>query len=440
MRIGLVCIALVTMLTADAGSAFARDWYVSAARGKGKKGTKEKPAKDLGNIVSKLKAGDTVHIAAGVYRGKGDSGADWITVPVAIVGGYADDFSKRDPWGAHRTVFSGDNKSKNYKVQPRLHIDLTKYRGKEMPKIVVDGLVIDAGDQNRYKSDEQNEIVRAANPATGQNPTPSRGALVVSASKTGNFDKGAHWEITIANNVILNSAPTKGVLSVSAYKGSKVTIENNVVVNNTGSGIYVGSLWANSGPESPTFLVKNNTVLFTWKYDGMSTSYSGVSLEVGDFTNVTAKNNVFAFADRIGVQKSGGQPLLLANNIIVGNLSSDYYEARGDQKIALADIEDEAEYLHEDSGGNVATNIAIPLDSSWSAAYGSRVLADRGKVEASIKATNSGANALRGMLGLNQRAADIAKVTGDIWLNRMSIDSAIGTGAKKYDGRGASKP
>lgn len=33
--------------------------------------TKEKPAKDLGNIISKLKAGDTAHIAAGTYTGRG---------------------------------------------------------------------------------------------------------------------------------------------------------------------------------------------------------------------------------------------------------------------------------------------------------------------------------------------------------------------------------
>ena len=58
---------------------------------------KEKPAKDMGNIIKKLSPGDTVHIAAGVYLGKGKNGSDVITVPVSIIGGYSDDFSRRDP-------------------------------------------------------------------------------------------------------------------------------------------------------------------------------------------------------------------------------------------------------------------------------------------------------------------------------------------------------
>ena len=52
----------------------AEDYYVCATNGKGKKATREKPAKDLGNIVSKLLPGDTVRIAGGVYRGRGECG------------------------------------------------------------------------------------------------------------------------------------------------------------------------------------------------------------------------------------------------------------------------------------------------------------------------------------------------------------------------------
>jgi len=50
--------------------ALAKDYYVSANRGRGKKATKKKPAKDLGNIISKLQPGDTVHIAEGTYLTK----------------------------------------------------------------------------------------------------------------------------------------------------------------------------------------------------------------------------------------------------------------------------------------------------------------------------------------------------------------------------------
>jgi hypothetical protein len=420
--------------------AFAKDWYISASRGKGKKATREKPAKDLGNVIKKLKAGDVVHIAEGTYLGKGKNGADDVTVPVSIIGGYADDFSKRDPWGAHKTILSGDNKSKNYKVSPRLRIGLSKYRGKEMPKIVVDGLIIDQGAQNRYKTDKNLMIVRRADPKKGENPTPDRGGLVVTVSKTGNFDKGAHWDVTVQNCIVLNSAPTQGAFQVSGYKGSKITIRNNAVINNTGTGIYAGTMY-HGKDDFPTFLIENNTVLFSWKYDAIAQSFSGNSMKFDDDVLATVQNNVLAFADRYGVQKGGEEPLLLKNNIIVGNLAADYWETSGDAKIALDDIEDEAEYLHEDSGDNVALNIKIPVSTQWAKNYGARVIVDRNKMEADIKATNSGANALRGMLGLPLQAGAIKGVEGDVWLNRISIDDAIKAATTSYKAKvGSSTP
>ncbi|MCP4445264.1 MAG: hypothetical protein GY811_07970 [Myxococcales bacterium] len=220
----------------------ARDWYVSIARGKGKKGTKEKPAKELGNIIAKLAPGDVVHIAEGTYLGKGDRGSHVITVPVSIIGGYADDSSERDPWGEHRTLFSGDNRTKNYTHEPALMIDLMKVSPRDgyPGTILVDGLILDHGARNRQKTEKNWEIVRLADPKTGKNPTPESGALVVRASKNGMFDK-TPWNITVQNNIVMNSAPTMGALSVSGYKNSKVTVRNNLVIDNTGTDIHFGS-------------------------------------------------------------------------------------------------------------------------------------------------------------------------------------------------------
>jgi hypothetical protein len=58
--------------------------------------------------VAKLKDGDTINIAEGVYVGREETGSDTVGAAVKIIGGWADDFSKRDPWGAHRTVFAGE--------------------------------------------------------------------------------------------------------------------------------------------------------------------------------------------------------------------------------------------------------------------------------------------------------------------------------------------
>ena len=439
---------LVTLVAAAslwaAGNAVARDVYISAGRGKGKSATKEKPAKDLGNVVSKLAPGDTVHIAAGTYLGKGESGCDAINVPVSVIGGYSDDFSKRDPWGECKTILTGSNTSKNYKVAPRLHIDLAKYifhssGGTAMPKIVVDGLIIDQGPQNRYKDAAKTLLVRKANPKTGENPTPDRGALIITASRTKN--RAGKWDIVVRNCVIVNSAPTQGAMTVSGYQGSTITIDNNLVINNTGTGIFAGSMWQGADEKAaPRFTITNNTVLFTEKYDAFAQSFSGNSFKIDTAVVAAVTNNVFAFADRNGIQKQGKWKLLLKDNLIVGNVQADYWEAAGDQKVELGNLEDEAEYLHGDSGGNVAMKIKVPVSEEWAKLYAGRVLIDRNAAAADVKAQKTKANALRSILGLPLRAGEL-KTDSPVWLPLMKVDDALKAGLEKYGGKyGCSKP
>ncbi len=422
----------------------AADLYVSAARGKGKAATKEAPAKDLGNIASQLKPGDTVHIAAGTYLGRGESGADSIDVPVSIIGGYSDDFSRRDPWGEFRTILSGANPSKNYAPEPRLFIDLNKYAfhpdgGTAMPKIVVDGIIFDQGPQNHYKDEAETLLIRKASPTTGKNPTPDRGALVISASKT--KDPQGKWEIEVRNCVVVNSAPTQGALSVNGYKNATVTIDNNLIVNCTGIGISAGSQWQGS-PEAdaPKFTITNNTVLFTEKYDAFVQSFSGISLKFDQSAVGTVSNNVFAFADRYGFQKEGPWKVTFKDNILAGNLEADYWETATDAKIDLDALEDEAEHLDPSSTGNVAPKLSVPVSTEWAKLYAGRAVIDRNAAEASVKAQKTRMNEWRSVFGLPLQADDL-NVDSPIWLPRMSVEDAIKVGAQKYEGKyGCSKP
>lgn len=430
----LVALAIVVMAT---GQGFAEDYYVSATRGKGKKATQEKPAKDLGNIVSKLKPGDTIHIAEGVYTGRGDCGTCVITVPVTIIGGYDDQFSTRDPWGAHQTVFSGDNLSDNWKREPALMIDLMKYKGREMPEILVDGIIVDHSARNRYASPDQLEIVRAANPKTKENPTPDQGGLVVRASKTG--DLQGTWKITVQNCIVTNAAPTQGALSVSGYKNSEIVIRNNLVINNTGTGIYAGTRFAGRDSDSmPRFQIENNTVMFTWKFDPAAQSFSGNSIKFDAGVHATLNNNVFAFADKIGLHNAAKATVLLTDNTVTGNVVGDYLEF--DTRMNLDELEDEAEYIHEDSNGNSRGELKVPVNSDWAKNYGSRVLIDRNAAEADIQVQMTAANELRSMLGLPLQAGNVEFESSPVWLNRMMLEDAIRCGAEMYDGRGCSMP
>ncbi len=423
------------------GDADARDWYVSIKRGKGKVGTKAQPAKELAFIIPKLAAGDVVHMASGVYMGKGDNGHHVITVPVSIIGGYSDDFGSRDPWGRYRTVLSGDNTSKNYKLNAALFIDLMKVKPRDgyPGKIVVDGLILDHGGRNRYKTDKNWQIIRKADPRTGKNPTPEIGALVISAAKNGMFDK-TPWHITVQNNIVMNSAPTMGAMTVSGYKKSRVAIQNNLIINNTGTGIYVGSKWAGgvNAKDGPRFTITNNTVMFTWKHDPIVQSFSGNAIDFDASVRASVQNNVFAFADRHIVYNPRKNKVLLKNNIMTGNVDTAYLEF--DTKIELADMEDEADFLDEGSSNNRAVRVKVPINADWMKLYGSRVLVDRNKAEANISASNTRANELRGMLGINLRAGKVDFPQSPVWLPRLSINEAVKAGARRYSGVGCQKP
>jgi hypothetical protein len=431
----LICLPLVLLAMASMGSpASARDWYVSKARGKGKKGTKVKPSKDLGNIIKKLQPGDVVHIAEGTYTGRGDSGSNLILMPVSIIAGYSDDFSKRDPWGAHRTIFGGDNLSKNYTSKPSLMIDLAKYTGPNKP-VLVDGVIVDMGFRNRYTTKEQTKLAPLANPKTGENPCPSQGGLVVRCGKSEKFDRGPRWNVTVQNNIVINTYGNGAALSVSGFKGSTIKIRNNFVGQHTGHGIYVGSKF--QGNDSfPAFEVDNNTVVFSWD-SGFS---QGFNIGFDRSTVAVVKNNLFAFSDIHSIwngYKSKG--ITLIDNLITGSRKGDFLEF--DMIMEIDEIEDEAEYLGDDTEGNISEVVTLPVSEEFAKIYGSRVVVDREKAEADVKATNSDANSLRKMLGLPLDAGSVKWPKVPVYVNRMSVDDAIAIATKAHKGKyGCSTP
>lgn len=437
MRKLSLCVAVALAAFALSPVAEARDWYVSVKRGRGKKGSKKRPAKDLGNIISKLQPGDTVHIAEGVYLGRGESGSNRIKVPVSIIGGYSDDFSKRDPWGAHKTVLSGNNKTENYTVQPALFIDLMRARFENISAVpfTIDGLIIDHGGRNRYQNDKQAKLLPKANPKTGENPSPGLGALVVALQQSGKFDDGPRWKVSIQNCIVMNTYQNQGAMAVSGFKGSEITIRNNAVINHSGTGIFVGSKFHGAEKDYPKFLIEHNTVLFSWD-SGFS---QGFSIYFDKSVNATVKNNVFAFSDIYAINNDKGtKNILFQHNLVAGARKADYVE--GSIKMTIDEMVDEADLIHEDTDFNVSKKIKIPVSKEWATLYGSRVVVDREKAEAGVKAKNSDANALRSMLGLPLDAGSVKWPKIDVFLPRISVEDAVKAASAQHEGKyGSSK-
>ena len=416
----------VLVLGVAAPAVLARDWYVSAARGKGRTGTAEQPAGDLGNVISRLADGDRVFIAEGVYTGRGDNGRDFIDKPVEIYGGFADDFSKRDPWGAHRTVLTGVLKTENWEQGYRLAVDLSKRRDIRGPhKVVIDGIIVDNGPRNRYAGEDA-KIIRTANPATGENPTPGYGGISVAVTKFG--------DIIIRNCVVLNTASLGGgAIEAWGSEKSNVLVTNNIACNNTGYGFYLRSAFhPNETERMPRHTFTHNTSVFNSKPDPGAT-HGGSALRVDAPTRVAAEWNVLALSDYYGVNNSSqAKQFTLNNNLFVSNLRADYLEF--DTQMNVDELEDEADKLDE-AGGNIASDKLRPkVSREWAAKYLSRQVVDRAAKEAEVKAVQSGVNELRSILGFPLQGTSVGEYS-DAWLPRIPLDDALVCGGAAVLGK-----
>lgn len=409
-----------------------REWYVSKTKGSGQLGTKEKPARDLGNIIHHLKPNDVIYITAGTYLSKGGRGADEINVPVKIYGGYDEAFSKRDPWGTTKTIFTGTNEYMK-STSARLYIRTDQQRESNGQlstgsEIIVDGIIFDNGPRNRYHKEEGLAIRRQASPNSGHNPSPESGGVVIVATK--------YTNVTVKNCVIMNTAPTEGAMSVRIFHAATGIIQNNLCLNNTGYGLQIRSGYTGSDPKLvPHFIVSNNTSLFSWKHDAVA-SYGGDALAIDKYLTATIQNNVFGFGHMGGVYNKGSK-IIMNNNLFTGNSKYDYKEIN--DMMSVEYLLDESTYLDQNSEGNIAALIQISVAERWANIYASRVEVTREEVDASVNASNSGANQLRSMLGLNLQAGGTA-IDAEIFLPKLELEEGLPAGALPWDGKGCQKP
>jgi len=420
--------AVFLLAVASHGWAQACTKYVSEA-GSGREATLERPARDLGSVVANLVAGDVVCIAGGRYTGRADSGADRIEVPVEIYGGYSPDFAARDPWGAHRTLFTGVHNAANFSSDVRLTIDTSSFatrlmaaRGQDtVHRVVVDGIVVDHGDRNYYADESESRIVRLGTPS--HTPTPEAGGLAIRTGVTST--------IVVRNVVVLNTAPTQGAIALFPGAAAQVTVENNVAVNNTGTGFLLSSaIAANDPADYPVYRFVGNVSVFNQKHDPFGTfGGSGVAIESG--TRVEISGNVIAFNDSYGVDNAKRAPgVVLTDNVIVANARADYLEF--DTKIGLDDIEDWSDFI-ADGRGNVRLELDFALSPAWGARYAARNVIDRNAAEEEVQAVDSWTNDVRSFFGWNLVGTDLS-VDSAVWLPRIGLDDAFAV-ARRFDER-----
>jgi len=400
-----------------------KNYYISS-NGHGRTATKDKPAKDLAAVVMKLRAGDVVHIAGGTYKSKSGRGSDVIGVSVSIIGGYSPDFSIRDPWGKYKTILTGTNDYNTGLTTARLRIN-----GRAGKPVVIDGVIIDNGSRNRYKTSKRQLLLRKASGAKGENASPETPGIKI-------LMRGIGADVTVKNCIIMNTAPTQGALDIQIGKDSKAVITNNLIVNNTGEGIMAKTNWhGNTSENYATYLIENNTILFSWKHDAIA-SYGGNSLMMDTSVNITANGNIFGFGDFGGVNNiKKCENLVLNNNNFFGHKKYDFFDISG---MNVNDMVDYADYL-KSGEGNVSETINLPMNQKWAKLYATRKDISRASVDASSKVSNAAENQVRGILGLNKMGSSVG-TDASIWLHQMQVEDAIKLGLKQYNGKGCQKP
>jgi hypothetical protein len=403
-------------------------WYVSAARGAGAEGSKQAPVRDLGVLLPRLRAGDTVCIAGGAYTGRDGEGCDRIVVPCTLLGGWNDDFTARDPWGAFRTCLVGDLASPHWNGGPRLWFECHALA--EPGAIVVDGIVVDEGSRNRYHQDDDLRLVRRTRSSTAPHGTPETPGILVELPPRGSA--------TIRHCVVVNAAPTaaSGAIHVVGNARSQALLHDNLVANSTGAGIHLTSRWHPRGDDGvPRFEVRDNTVVFTWAYDPAA-PFGGSALRLDSDLVAAVVGNVFAFADGHGVDNGKrARELTLRDNLFGPSLGGDYLE----QRSVLGALRlDEARMLAAGSTGNLAGDVELRVDPTWSARYVARPRREPLRAGRGAMAPVPPARDLCTMLGINEPPAG---ASDEVWLPRLRVDDAIAAGARKQRGRhGCSSP
>lgn len=408
-------------------SATGQIYYVCAATGRGQLATKEQPARDLAVVIPKLQPGDVVYLSEGVYTGRADEGSDIIEVPVSIIGGWNATFTARDPWGAHKTVLTGNNVYMKSSLE-RLGIFTDRAYKEWDGEILIDGLIVDNGPRNRYHLNQDLAILRKADPAGGQNPSPESSGIKVRT--------GQRTRVSIRNCVVMNTAPTQGAIDVQLGKAGVGIIENNLILNNTGEGVFCKTNW-HSPDAPPTFTVRNNTILFCWKHDPIAT-YGGNCVMMDGNTIMTIENNILGFGDFGGVNNvKQSKNLSLRNNVFFGHKKYDYKEYN--TALSLRDMEDFAQFLSPQSGGNTTATPNLPIPKGWSEIYLSRRDISREEVDASVTVSNSAENQVRGILGLPLQGSTV-KTDADIFLPRLPLADLNPTAFQRLNGAGCQNP
>lgn len=417
----IIVTAAVASLTAFT---FAGDIYVSLSSGKNKNaGTKEAPLKNIWKAVANAKPGDVIHVAEGNYPGKMKCGWVQLDKPVSLVGGYAPDFSVRDPL-KHKTMFQPKNAQNDKKgsAMALLKIDFKNQKGFKM---LIDGFIFDDGFASSYhetKGKPQGFDTGmwlegpAMNKLRDKFPSANRYSLFAT------LGYGTQGDLEIRNCTFVNGSNFGA--NINWFEG-KVTMKNNVFCNNRMIGANVQS--SNGKPGMVKWEFENNTVLFTWsRLNDLADMGFGVrvnaNVEAEIEDNIIGLNVLTGFDNTKGNGKT--KKIKIDGNVFFLNRESDI-QMTVSPSVAKVRVDEFEDLEGTDGIESIEDNVDLAdpkvfagrinakyLNSFLSMKYSEATKLDEGKC-----------NGLRSVLGLPLQGT--IKTTCDMYANRYPMEDAL---------------
>ncbi|WP_372370282.1 right-handed parallel beta-helix repeat-containing protein [Candidatus Uabimicrobium sp. HlEnr_7] len=377
---------ILTFLLITSFSVSAQDIYISKTGKNSNPGTKEKPKKTLWKAISALKDGDTIHVAEGLYYGRGKSGVMPVCDKsnVALIGGWSKDFSERNPFKYLTIIGPPANRQGSSKEVFKWE----KWNGK-IDNVTIDGFCVDRGCHSYYYSTGEPGANKSIE---GHHDNSCWGYRAINKKKSGSdptielIGKGS---FTVRNMILLNN-PWWGIY-VKCGGNGKVTIENNLILISRGRAVeaITGGGWG-----KPNIIIRNNTIAFNHQLKSTEGRALSVDPRSGAYT---IENNILAFSDGGGITlKFDSSNMTLNNNKFYFNRRGDY--CIGGKGMATADeFEDELECDNEENV-NELPKFLKGVGVAWFDRYSSR----ESRMTAGDYNTEEALMAARNMLGLKE--------------------------------------
>ncbi len=316
------------------------DLYVCKETGKKKgAGTKEEPLKFLWQVLGKIGDNTRVHVSEGRYMGQGKKGAmpKIVAHNISIIGGYSQDFSKRNPF-EYLTIIGTDGEVQGPPTDTTIRIQDDK---REPGDIVVDGICIDRGDYSVYygegppgagkKIEGYKDCTACGYGALNRKMAGSSPTIEIMANTS---------NITVRNCLLINNM----WWGIYVKAGGAVLIENNLVFISQGRAIEALGAWG-----SPKFTIKNNTLVFGNSLK--TTEGRAISANPSGTYSYVIENNVIAFNDGGGVTTKfgAGEGMEINGNLFYFNRRADFNEKAGQGTANANTFEDDLEFDAEDN-------------------------------------------------------------------------------------------